>query len=355
MKHLIFTISMLLCAVINAMPQTKQVDADNANIRYEGRVNFTDATAPSMGYPGTSINACFTGTSIALKMKPGSGYFMVGIDDKDFHKIYFGETDSVITVATGLTPGRHTIKAMLVNEQYEQHSVFTGFIIDEDAELLDMGKDNRTLIEFIGDSMTCGYGTEASDWTIRYSPSNSNFYYTFGAIIARELDMRLTVVARSGIGAYRNYNGKDDGGIMPQWYDYTLIYDDSQLWDTTGNVPDILCIDLGTNDFSTTGWDAELYRQGYEKFVRHLRSLYPETKIIILSGCMLNGEQLELQNAALNQIYNTLKSEGDNNIYRFDFTPQDGSLGYGADYHPSKAQHRKMANELIPFLRTLQK
>ena len=70
---------------------------------------------------------------------------------------------------------------------------------------------------------------------------------------------------------------------------------------------------------------------------------------------MLNGEQLELQNAALNQIYNTLKSEGDNNIYRFDFTPQDGSLGYGADYHPSKAQHRKMANELIPFLRTLQK
>ena len=218
MKHLIFTISMLLCAVINAMPQTKQVDADNANIRYEGRVNFTDAKAPSMGYPGTSINACFTGTSIALKMKPGSGYFMVGIDDKDFHKIYFGETDSVITVATGLTPGRHTIKAMLVNEQYEQHSVFTGFIIDEDAELLDMGKDNRTLIEFIGDSMTCGYGTEASDWTIRYSPSNSNFYYTFGAIIARELDMRLTVVARSGIGAYRGNDfprtSKQQGGFF---------------------------------------------------------------------------------------------------------------------------------------------
>ena len=55
MKHLIFTISMLLCAVINAMPQTKQVDADNANIRYEGRVNFTDAKARSVSCPGTVL------------------------------------------------------------------------------------------------------------------------------------------------------------------------------------------------------------------------------------------------------------------------------------------------------------
>lgn len=346
---------MLLCAAINVMPQTKHVEADNENIRYEGRINFTDAKAPTMGYPGTTITACFTGTSVAMKMKPGSGYFMVSVDDKDLHKIHFGETDSVLSIATGLPQGRHTVKAMLVTEQYEQHAVFNGFLIDDDAELLDMGKDNRTLIEFIGDSMTCGYGTEASDWSIHYDPSNSNFFYTYAAIIARELNLRLTVVARSGIGAYRNYNGKYDGGIMPQWYDYTLIYDKSQLWNSAGNIPDILCIDLGTNDFSTTGWDAELYRQGYEKFVRHLRSLYPDTKIVILSGCMLNGEQLELQNAALDKIYNTLKAEGDNSVYRFDFTPQNGSLGYGADYHPSKAQHRKMANELIPFLRTLQK
>ena len=82
-------------------------------------------------------------------------------------------------------------------------------------------------------------------------------------------------------------------------------------------------------------------------------TLAPTTKIVILSGCMLAGKPLEQQNGALDAMCETLKSEGDKNIYRFDFTPQDGSLGYGADLHPSKAQHRKMANELLPFLRTL--
>ena len=37
----------------------------------------------------------------------------------------------------------------------------------------------------------------------------------------------------------------------------------------------------------------------------------------------------------------------------FDFTTQTGALGYGADYHPSKAQNVKMSNELIPFIRKI--
>ena len=45
--------------------------------------------------------------------------------------------------------------------------------------------------------------------------------------------------------------------------------------------------------------------------------------------------------------------QGDKEVYRFDFTPHDGSLGYGADWHPSMRQHEKMANELTPFLKKL--
>lgn len=336
-----------------ASAQTQFVGADNGNIRYMGRVNFSNRFAPMMAYPGTTITACFTGTSIAVQMKPGSGYFMVGVDNKNYRKIHFGERDSVIRIADGLPDGRHIIELMLATEEYQEQAEFYGFLIDEGAKLVDMGKGDRPLIEFIGDSMTCGYGTEAADGSVKYDPSNSNFFYTYAAITARELDWRYTVVARSGIGACRNYDGNNDAGTMPQWYDYTLIYDDSQKWVTAGNEPDVLCIALGTNDFSTTGCDPELYRTSYEKFVRHLRGLYPRAKIVILSGCMLAGESLRQQNAALDAIYDTLRGEGDKEIYRFDFTPQDGSLGYGADLHPSKAQHRKMANELLPFLRRI--
>ena len=40
-------------------------------------------------------------------------------------------------------------------------------------------------------------------------------------------------------------------------------------------------------------------------------------------------------------------------VYRFDFTPIDGSLGYGTDWHPSLQRHQKMADELTPFLQKL--
>lgn len=344
--------SLVLFFSMAVVAQTKFVGAENSNIRYEGRVNLANKFAPMMAFPGTRVTACFTGTSIAVQMKPNSGYFMVGVDGKDYRKIHFGERDSVIRIASGLPEGRHIIELMLATEEYQEQAEFYGFIIDDDAELLDMGKDNRHSIEYIGDSMTCGYGTEAADGTVKYDPSNSNFFYTYAANVSRELDLRTTVVARSGIGVYRNYNGNINGdeGAMPHWYDYTLIYDDSQLWNTAGNIPEVLCIALGTNDFSTTGCNVDLFRENYEKFVRHLRSLYPSTKIIMLSGCMLGGESLASQNAALDAIYTTLRGEGDENIYRFDFTQQTGDLGFGADLHPSKAQHRKMANELIPYL-----
>ena len=42
-------------------------------------------------------------------------------------------------------------------------------------------------------------------------------------------------------------------------------------------------------------------------------------------------------------------------IYRFDMSPQTGSLGIGASYHPSMRQHQKMASELTAFLKKLMK
>ena len=42
-------------------------------------------------------------------------------------------------------------------------------------------------------------------------------------------------------------------------------------------------------------------------------------------------------------------------VYRFDMSPQTGSLGIGASYHPSMRQHQKMASELTAFLKKLMK
>jgi CheY-like chemotaxis protein len=49
------------------------------------------------------------------------------------------------------------------------------------------------------------------------------------------------------------------------------------------------------------------------------------------------------------------KLEGDKEIYRFDMSPQTGSLGMSVGYHPSIRQHQKMAFELTAYLKELMK
>lgn len=353
MKQLIF-ITMLAIASTGGFAQqySRQIPADHADIRYTGRFSFKNKKAPCMVYFGSQIDASFTGTSIAMKAKPGSGYFMVSIDNDNPLKYNFSDKDSVITLVKGLKSGIHHCKIMLAYEGYQRRPEFRGFVLDHGARLLPFTDMNRLKLEFIGNSITCGYGIEARDKNIHFSDSTENHYYTYAAIATRELHAQSMVVARSGIGVYRNYNGSKEGDkdVMPRWYDYTLLYDSTEVWNSKRYTPDIVCINLGTNDLSTPNYDIQRYKNSYKTFVQHIRHVYPKAKIVMLTGSMLNGQPLKEQKLVLDEIRQEL---GDELIYRFDFTPMDGSLGYGADYHPSMLQARKMGAELVEFINTI--
>jgi hypothetical protein len=138
-------------------------------------------------------------------------------------------------------------------------------------------------------------------------------------------------------------------------YPNTLLYNDKYKWDFSRYTPDLVCINLGTNDTSTTGADSLLLLKGFKNLYHQVRSHYPMAKIVLLCGCMMSGNQLLSAQQALDTTLDYAHQQGDSEVYRFDFTPHDGSLGYGADWHPSMRQHEKMANELTPFLKKLMK
>ena len=69
----------------------------------------------------------------------------------------------------------------------------------------------------------------------------------------------------------------------------------------------------------------------------------------------MNGQQLLSAQQAMNTTVCYAHQQGDTEVSRFDFTPHDGSLGYGADWHPSMRQHEKMAQELTTYLKELMK
>ena len=349
-------IGQLMMAQTTVAPAGTWVKPTDPRIQYVGRVSFTHPESPCFTYPGVQIRAAFEGTSLRMVAKPNSGYFMVKIDEAEPFKVAFNSPkDSVVTLATALAKGTHTVSVMNVLEAYERRAEFRGFLLDEGCQLATPPALPTRKIEFIGNSITCGYGVEALSGKIRFSEETENHYYTYAAIAARELQAQHYVTARSGIGIYRNYNGPKAGNpdCMPALYLQTLFGDSTEVWDVQRYQPDLVCVNLGTNDCSTQGYDPALLKAAYVRFGQRLRALYPAAKIVWLCGSMLDGEPLKLVERTLDEVAAEANAAGDKEVYRFNFSPQNGDLGYGADFHPSIGQQRRMADELIPFLRQL--
>ena len=69
----------------------------------------------------------------------------------------------------------------------------------------------------------------------------------------------------------------------------------------------------------------------------------------------MTGEGLKMAKDAMDGTVAYAETQGDKQVYRFDFPPQDGSLGIGLHGHPTLRQHTKMADELTAYLKELMK
>ena len=372
MKKFLFIVALALVCQLAAAHETLPikgtiVSPTDKHIQYTGRISFTNPERPAFNYPGIQITAAFEGTSLKMIAKPGSGYYMAQIDEAEPFKVSFMEKrDSVVTLATALPDRRHLVRLMYIIEGYELYPEFWGFVLDKGRTLVDAPALPSRKVEFIGNSITCGYGNEGLNKFEHYDYATENHYLSYAALTTRALNAQHWVVARSGIGAYRNYGEAKTGSprsCMPVQYEYTGYAYDLKLrdeptfllekWDFSRYQPDVVCINLGTNDLSTNNFDVKLLKQGYLRLLKMVREHNPKAKIVFLCGSMLNGKELEIAKQLLDEVTAEANKAGDKEVYRFNFTPQNGDLGYGNDWHPSVWQHEKMAAELAAFLRAL--
>jgi lysophospholipase L1-like esterase len=372
MKRTFFAFLMVLTALgakaITTVPiKGTIIKPTDQHIQYTGRISFTNPERPTWNYPGVQIIAAFEGTSLRMMAKPRSGYFMAQIDQAEPFKVAFrGERDSVVTLATALSEGRHLVRLMYIIEGYEFFPEFWGFVLDKGRQLVDAPLLPSRKIEFIGNSITCGYGNEGLKKEEHFDYATENHYYSYASIAARNLEAQHWVVARSGIGAYRNYDGPKKGNpesCMPVQYEYVGYAWKPELrkeqtflrekWDFSRYQPDVVCINLGTNDLSTPNYDLSLLKQSYQKFLKVVRQHNPKAKIVLLTGSMLYNQELQIAKQLLDELTEKAHKAGDKEVYRFDMNHIDGEAFYGNDWHPNVYQDEKMANELTAYLRKL--
>lgn len=89
---------------------------------------------------------------------------------------------------------------------------------------------------------------------------------------------------------------------MPWQYEYTLFDQHDEKWDFAKYQPQLVCINLGTNDLSTENYDIQLYEKNYRMFIKTVRSKYPHAKIVMLTGPMLGEKESSKQRTVLDRI-----------------------------------------------------
>lgn len=347
------------------------VPPNHPYLRYVGRFDCSDPAGPTFAYPAVALHARFTGDALDLRLADhgrggtSTNYFDVSLDGQPTFRLEVTPSREVYELARGLPPGEHTVAIVKRTESApggksnSGKGEVLGLRLRDGATLLPVISPPRRL-EVIGDSITCGYGNELSTTdpgSAHYTSRNSNANLSFGALAARALDAEYVAVAYSGRGISRNYAG-GAGPTLPQLYLRTLPDEQTGApWDVTRLVPDVVVINLGTNDFSTPGVDRAAFRARYTEFLAALRGYYPRAPFVATVGPMLTdayppgAQALTNAQADVKEVVQARHAAGDSRVYFFAFTPQTSP--FGEDWHPTVATHQRMAAELVPFLRDL--
>ena len=317
------------------------------------RFDNTDPAAPLFAWSGSAIAARFSGTAITLRLRDPAG-----AGDPNFYTVVVDGTERIIAVsaasesyvlADGLAAGDHEVLVWRNTEWFGGETQFVGFDLPGGGQYLPTPAPDRR-VEFVGDSITCGYGDLGPDQSCPFSKDTEDHYVSYAGLTARALGADQTTICVSGIGIFQNYGG-DQTDTMPGRYVRTMPNRASPAWDFSTWIPQAVVINLGTNDWYSGTLAADSFQGPYRDFLAFVRGRYPEAAILCAVGPMLAGSQYSTTRDWLTELIAERAAAGDTRVSLVEFGTQDGSLGFGCDWHPSVATHEQMAGHLTDVLR----
>lgn len=345
--------------------------ADEKMVKLTGRTLMKDGIR-YLNYSCSTIEFVFTGTKAEAVLWTNSpslekiytAWVAVFVNDEEIPSKRFPleKTEDTYLLYEGSQVQQTKIKLVKYSEVAYGKIGIKEFIIDGNNPPVPTAYKARKL-EFIGDSITCGYGNEGI-WNVDvFSTTQENPWEAYAARTARALDADYHLISWSGIGIISSWTDQEipnTDWLMPGLYPYTdkatdiaLGNKELELWDSSRFVPDCIIINLGTNDSSYTKQITEreeAFGRKYYDFVKQVRKNNPSSTILCTLGAM--GQDLCQK---VQQQVEQLSSEGDDKFYFMAFDAQLEEDGVGANWHPNKITHGKMAATLEHKLREIMK
>jgi lysophospholipase L1-like esterase len=339
-----------------------EYSATDGRVHVLGRRATDSAGAIEFGASGVTFLTRFRGTGMAARLgyespdSAGHDWFTVVVDGGAPTRFRTERGTRWYPLAEGLPAGVPTLALCKATEGGNGHDRLVS-LRTEELLPADPLPDRR--IEFIGNSITAGYGADTVPVPCRegtwYDKTHS--WMSYGPRLARRLDAQWLVSAVSGIGMLRNWNSP--GPVMPRVYGglYVAYGDTLTAWDFSRYTPDLVTIALGTNDFSRgagpdprPALDGPAFVQAYTRFVGTVRGHYPDARILLLTSPMLDTAENDRLAGYLGEVIENRKQAGDAGISMFRFR---GRYTSGCDGHPDLREQGEMTDELEPVVRSL--
>lgn len=331
----------------------KVTPANDSRIEYTGRTSVTEEGV-SYDWSGTYFRVRFNGPSISMKCSDsGADWFNVWIDremgpSEDSRFIVEGK-DTIIVLAQGLGKGEHEVIVQKRTEGEQGRFTVQSFITS--GEILQASGRKERHIEFIGDSYTCGYGTESLSANDHFEARTENCNLTYAAITARFFNADFNLVSHSGQGVARNYDDFRPGYNMPDRYSQTFDMDENVKWNSADApwTPDVVVIYLCTNDFSTGRQPREsAFAHRYGELLGKIKANYgDDIPVLCLAS---NADEF-----TIDYVRNACKLSGFKNLHWLGLTDgvHNTDSDLGASWHPNYQGQRKVASCVIPYISTL--
>jgi lysophospholipase L1-like esterase len=328
----------MLSAIV-AFAVLAPISPSDPNLLYVGRFDRSNPEMPSCEWPASEVRLRVRGQSLVAKFDDQNGCaweLVVDGQDKGPQPLQKGLNTIQLNLGEA---GEHEVSLVRRTEAFMGPTGIVGFEVP--AGQLLKARPRRHHIEVVGDSITCGYGDEGHDQHEKFKPETENAFASYSCVAARLVNADVSLVAWSGRTMWPE-------NTMPSIYDLALPTNPQSAYDFKGPVPEVVVINLATNDFRDKAPDEAGWTAAYEAFVKRVRSHYPKAQIYAATGSMMYGDLLATLKTYLAKIQSDLN---DPRFHRIDFDPQRMEDGLGADWHPNLKTHQIMGTKLAETLK----
>lgn len=352
----------------------KRIELNEQNLKLLGRtLPYEDRLLLSLS--GTGVEFDYTGCGLDITLRAGSASeipdndanyarIAVYVDDTRVIDMQLSSSGTVLHIAESDTARTSRIRLIKLSEVAMSLACITQIEIGDD-ESVTPAPVSDLKIEFIGDSITCGYGVDDEDPLHPFKTATEDVTRAYAYKTAMQLEADYSMFSASGYGIISGYTDdpdkRNEPELIPPYYESMGLSHDSLpdmpdtrdiKWDFNRFRPDVVVINLGTNDDSFCQDDKnkqEEFTERYARFLKVVRGLNPDAHIFCILGLM--GDRLYPY--VCEAVSRYAAGTGDEMIGTVHLTEQDAEAGYVSDYHPLASAHDLASEELTAAIRTV--